>query len=294
MLNPKLNKLNSLLCMYKKKAISLLVLCFSAVIHAADYNFGDFVLHGPRDTKQFALTFDDGPGKSTREVLAVLKKHKAKATFFMLGDSVRYNKESALLVAKDGHLIANHTYAHKNFRPLGNAPHDDDVVEEIIKAQDIIYEATGKMPFLLRMPYGFMRAAAVNAAKDTGYILVNWTYGMDWNQQPRETVLKMYTDNLRGGSVFLFHDGGARKTETVVWLVDKILEEAKKRGLTAVGLDTLLGLDISETENKKQKLPFYLTRPLYPEPIVVKNGSSPQSSHGQAASIREEEDTLPE
>ena len=73
---------------------------------------GQFVTHGPRGRKRVALTFDDGPSTYTPEILRILRRKKAKATFFMLGQQVASYPSYARRVLALGHEVANHSYDH--------------------------------------------------------------------------------------------------------------------------------------------------------------------------------------
>ncbi|MFA6583993.1 MAG: polysaccharide deacetylase family protein [Elusimicrobiaceae bacterium] len=215
--------------------------------------FGKFFTDGKAAKPAFSLTFDDGPGVTTPELLNLLAKNNAKATFFMLGDAVKRLPGNAALVAKGGHLIGNHTYSHNHVEKRANK--ESAAEEEICRTEQLIKKATGRTPVLLRMPYGISRGWVKTLAAQTGYDLVNWTYGADWWTVPREQILKQYLDHLHPGVVFLMHDGGSSKRETTLWLVERILKEAKVRKLTPVTLDVLLGLDIKELERAKAALP---------------------------------------
>jgi peptidoglycan/xylan/chitin deacetylase (PgdA/CDA1 family) len=198
---------------------------------------------GPADGKprpQFALTFDDGPGAITEELLALLEKHNAKATFFMLGTSVRAKPGVAKKVHEAGHLIANHTDSHKNWFKVGKGADREKVLAaEVKKAEEAIVKATGFRPTILRMPNGYDRPWVREAAKKLGYRAVNWSYGSDWTKTSEERMTEEYRKATRAGGVLLLHDGGGRSRERTLRLTAAILDEARRLGLQAVRLDVL-------------------------------------------------------
>jgi peptidoglycan/xylan/chitin deacetylase (PgdA/CDA1 family) len=63
-------------------------------------------------TKTLALTFDDGPSAFTGELLETLAKHNVRATFFVVGARVRQHPKTMERMARDGHVIANHSFSH--------------------------------------------------------------------------------------------------------------------------------------------------------------------------------------
>lgn len=189
---------------------------------------------------QFALTFDDGPGTVTQDLLALLEKRKAKATFFMLGSSVRRYPEVAKKVHEAGHLIANHTDSHKNWFKIGAGPDREKVLaSEVKKAEEAIVKATGFKPAILRMPNGYDRPWVRDAVKKLGYTWVNWSYGSDWTKTAEPKMTEEYRKATRAGKVLLLHDGGGKSREKTLRITAAVLDEAERLGLEAVRLDVL-------------------------------------------------------
>ena len=103
------------------------------------------------DSKQVALTFDDGPDpKVTMQILETLEKYDAKATFFMLGSRVEYYPEIAKNVTEAGHELGNHTWNHPNLTKANV----EKVREEINRTSSIIESVTGQKATAFRPPYG--------------------------------------------------------------------------------------------------------------------------------------------
>ena len=73
------------------------------------------VWHGARTRPSIALTFDDGPSPGTMEVLELLDRYRAKATFFQCGVNAERHPEIAQAVRLGGHDIGNHTDCHHRF-----------------------------------------------------------------------------------------------------------------------------------------------------------------------------------
>ena len=215
--------------------------CFAAGAEA-----GKFYASGDGKKPQFALTFDDGPGYITADLLKLLEKHNAKASFFMLGSSARAMPGSAKMVYAAGHLVGNHTDTHMNWFKKGKSPDKEKVLAaEIKNAGAAIEKATGARPTLLRMPNGYDRPWSQRVAGGLGYTLVNWTYGSDWTKLPEEKMTAEYLKALKPGAILLLHDGGGKVREKTLRIVERILEEASKKGLKPVRLDELLGLGAS-------------------------------------------------
>jgi chitin deacetylase len=96
------------------------------------------------------LTFDDGPGRSTPALLDVLAAAGVRATFFVLGCNLERRRDIALRIARDGHVLGNHTYSHRRH----DATDARALADEIARTDALISEVTGPGVPPLRLPYG--------------------------------------------------------------------------------------------------------------------------------------------
>lgn len=199
--------------------------------------FGRFIWHGPRQVKAVALTFDDGPDPAyTPEVLDILDKYQAKATFFMLGESARRYPLLAGRVAEAGHAVGSHCYQH--FSLLLASP--KRIRSQIIDAELALEEATGQRPRLLRAPYGFHPPFLVREAKRRGYLVAGWSISPhDSFQLPGDVLARRVLDRVKPGDIVLLHDGRENRQETIEAL-PIILEGLQRKGLRCVTLPQLL------------------------------------------------------
>jgi peptidoglycan-N-acetylglucosamine deacetylase len=136
-----------------------------------------------------ALTFDDGPGPHTLEVVDVLRAYGVRATFFVTGEHVAASPDVAAQVVAAGHVLANHSYTHPQDVP-GSHPrgHFDELPDEVQAAQidettARIVAAAGEPPLFFRAPGGHhfgKRTGALVAAR--GMSVAHWTADTgDWN-----------------------------------------------------------------------------------------------------------------
>ena len=134
-------------------------------------------ISSPPPAKKIALTFDDGPEPGQTEyILAVLKRHGIKATFFVIGEQVRKYPQLIALVASQGHhLIANHSWDHPNF-------HDITVPEQALEVEKtglVLGPNVGKKYF--RYPFGNSSCQTNQLLHATGYKIVGWHVdSCDW------------------------------------------------------------------------------------------------------------------
>lgn len=179
------------------------------------------------------LTFDDGPGEYTTEVLDVLRKYNIKATFFVLGELIKIKPHIVKKIVNEGHIIGNHTYSHLNFYQLQKKYNLQKcrqiLLNELSKTENEIKSVLGdefKIKFL-RMPNGFYKTWMDDIVTQFGYKVVNWTFGYDWHNVGEEELYVRYRDALSPGTIFLFHDGGKNRKKTV-----KVLQQLIEYSLT--------------------------------------------------------------
>lgn len=172
----------------------------------------------PQD-KVVYLSFDDGPGKHTREVLDILRKEQVLATFFVLGEQAERYPEMIRAVVEDGHALGNHTFNH-NYEQLYS---DFKVFWKQIKQTEVVVERiTGFRPNLVRAPggtYGHFDQSYFDLLKWGGYTVMDWNVDSGDSKRkgvPAKEILRNATKVPAGASsvIVLMHDGGAH-AETV-------------------------------------------------------------------------------
>ncbi|MCG3089357.1 polysaccharide deacetylase family protein [Sporosarcina cyprini] len=151
--------------------------------------------------KRVALTFDDGPEpKVTPQILEILNRHDAKATFFMLGSRVEYYPDVAAAVQQAGHELGNHTWNHPNLVKLPSAR----VIEEIQKTSAKIEEVTGQKATAFRPPYGAVNQR-IRGLSDIPIVL--WDVDtLDWQHHDPTKILEKVKQQTKDGSIILMHD----------------------------------------------------------------------------------------
>jgi peptidoglycan/xylan/chitin deacetylase (PgdA/CDA1 family) len=202
---------------------------------------GAVVSHGAREPDAVALTYDDGPGRSTPEILDLLERHGARATFFMVGAQAETHPELARRVVEAGHEVGSHTYSHLDHHavPPGEA------VADMVAGADAIAGVLGSEPRLYRAPYGHFVPATVAEAERRGWTCVFWSaLGFDWEEDatPRSVADGVLAD-LGPGTIVLLHDARRAKPmdpEPVTGATAILLEEIGRRGLRAAAVGDIL------------------------------------------------------
>lgn len=161
------------------------------------------VCRGSAGRRSIALTFDDGPSPATPQLLEILDKHGAKATFFECGVNIRRLPQIARAVFQAGHEIGNHTDTH----PLLSLRSNQVIRREISRAQDAIRDTTGFTATLFRAPYGVRWFGMRQVQRELSLLGVMWTaIGLDWKLDGA-AVSRRLLPAAKNGAIFCLHDG---------------------------------------------------------------------------------------
>ena len=114
--------------------------------------------------REIALTFDDGPGPYTPQVLAILQREHVPATFFEVGILERYFNASTTAIAADGDVIGDHTEVHAPMSRLSKKAQQQQLLEQA----SAIERYGAKFPRLFRPPYGLWNATTLALLHRTG------------------------------------------------------------------------------------------------------------------------------
>ncbi|NOX96598.1 MAG: polysaccharide deacetylase family protein, partial [Nitrospirae bacterium] len=163
--------------------------------------FGKIIWHGPRDEKEIALTFDDGPSSPyTGQILDVLKKYNVKATFFLVGIHVDQYPELVRRIVEEGHAIGNHTYSHSTLI-FDNGKR---IKEEISKCEDSIIKASGLKPKIIRLPKNWRKPEIFEISEEMGYVIISESKrAFDWENPGVNKIVKKVMKGLKPGDIIL-------------------------------------------------------------------------------------------
>jgi peptidoglycan-N-acetylglucosamine deacetylase len=191
-----------------------------------------------------ALTFDDGPSEWTPAILDVLAEHRAQATFFLLGEHVEAQPDTAARIARDGHEVACHGFDHVDLAELPA----QSIRERLTRAREVISSATGVEPRLFRPPYATSstRVARAAAAVSLDPTILRDVDPADWRGEDAQSVVSLVLDGVRAGSIVCLHDGvprgnkGTSDRTVTVAAVARLVPELQERGFDLVTVSDLL------------------------------------------------------
>ncbi|KOX15478.1 polysaccharide deacetylase family protein [Nocardiopsis sp. NRRL B-16309] len=179
--------------------------------------------------KCVALTFDDGPGEHTEELLDMLQEYDATATFYVLGSLAEEFPEVLERTAAEGHEIGNHSWKHDDLSGMSEA----GVAKDLERTNRAVEEVIGSEPLTLRPPYGALNGT-VRRSADMPIIL--WDVDtLDWQSRDTAMISEHALTHSVPGSVVLFHD----IHQTSVDAIPAVLEGLHRQGFHFVSVTDL-------------------------------------------------------
>lgn len=194
-----------------------------------------------RGLNKIALTFDSGwEFENTEALLDILDEYDVKSTFFTRGMWVSDHAELAREIVTRGHDLENHSLNHGHMTEMT----DDEVVNEIRGATDIILQKTGYLPMLFRPPYGEYDDRILMILKAEGYsYTVMWSVDShDWAEElngikiTKSYIIKRVLDNASDGGIILMHIGGYNTVDAL----PEIITGLRAKGYEIVKIDDML------------------------------------------------------
>ena len=168
------------------------------------------------------LTFDDGPSaEATPFILKILKELNIKATFFLIGKEIENNINLYNNIIANGHLVANHSYSHKNGYLCNNLTYFNDIA----KCQKLIPNNK-----LFRPPYGKISPLQIKYLKKK-YKLILWDV-LSWDfslNTPPKKIKTNVLKNTKSGSIIVFHNN-KKALKNLGPILKETLKELKQRG----------------------------------------------------------------
>lgn len=188
-----------------------------------------------------ALTFDDGPGERTGELLAQLEKYNAHATFFMQGKNIPGKEDFVKKMKEIGCELGNHSYDHPQLTKLSA----DKIANQMGTTNDLIQQAAGSTATVMRPPYG-----AINdtVRSSVGLPMILWSIDtLDWKTRNAQSSIDTVMNDVQDGDVILMHDIHTESIDAALVLIPK-LEEAGYQLVTVSEMAKAKGVALQNGE----------------------------------------------
>jgi peptidoglycan/xylan/chitin deacetylase (PgdA/CDA1 family) len=198
--------------------------------------FGDVVKTFHTDRNEVWLTIDDGPDpQSTPQILELLARYKARATFFVVGDRVRAYPALTRSIVERGHTLGNHTASHPSASFWASTT--KTAAREIDGGAAAIRQAAGIQPVQFRAPVGLANYFVHRFVAMRGMQTIGWSArGYDTIKRDREKIVENIFRNLRPGVIILLHER-SRHRETSLdspSVLESVLERLTAQGYTCI------------------------------------------------------------
>lgn len=194
---------------------------------------------GDKNKKTIYLTFDCGyENGNTEPILDALKKHNAKATFFVVGHFLESAPDIVKRMEEEGHAVGNHTYHHPDMSSISELVSFQKEIDDVASLYQSI---TGKeMIKYYRPPQGKYSTENLKMAKELGYNTFFWSLAyVDWNvdnQPTKEEAFDKLLTRIHPGAIVLLHSTSKTNGE----ILDELLTKWEEMGYTFAPLSELI------------------------------------------------------
>jgi peptidoglycan/xylan/chitin deacetylase (PgdA/CDA1 family) len=203
----------------------------------------DFIYRVRTERPLVALSFDDGPHPVfTPQVLDILERHDAKATFFLIGERALRHPEIVVRIKAAGHEVANHYFTNGSILLQSDA----DFLSNLDRTERAIGITDG--PKFFRPPGGIAWPRQLRLARAHGYkCVLGSAYPHDPIRPPVWYITWLIRKNLVPGTIVILHDGISNPTRSIKAL-PQILEAGREKGLRFVSIGALAKAATDQTD----------------------------------------------
>ncbi len=212
-------------------AVGILICWPQAITRVLRVLFPNVIWDIRTSERVVAITFDDGPDPTfTPKILATLRGHNIRATFFLVGERVRQFPALIEQIRDEGHGVGNHSDSWQRTIQLDNNEFERDLLraERSIGSRDL--------PKLFRPAGGLIRVSQIRLLRKHKYsVVLGSAYAFDPYQPSKKFIEWAISRGLKTGAIIVLHDSGGDRSNTVEAL-PTIIENAQKAGLRFVKL----------------------------------------------------------
>ncbi len=183
-----------------------------------------------------AITFDDGPGPYTAQLLDALQAYGVRATFFVLGSRAEAYPGLISRMHNEGHQLGNHSYSHEYLSMVNSTV----LQSQLSRTSNIIANITGISPVIMRPPGGYGNQTVYQEAGRQGMATIYWHIDpADWKYRDSQYVYNYLLNYSSGGSIILLHDIHKTTVDGFIRALPVLIE----RGFTFVTVSELVALN---------------------------------------------------
>jgi peptidoglycan-N-acetylglucosamine deacetylase len=218
--------------------------------HALDrvLSYTPFISAGVPNRPEIALTFDDGPGPHTAEIVRTLVRNRAPGTFFVVGSQVATFPTGLQQIIATGFPVGNHTFTHRSITSLSRTEQSTEIDGQAAA----ITRYGAPSPRLFRPPYGSFDGRTLELLRARRMLMVLWTVDTEDYLRPGvEAIVTRALQAARPGAIIALHDGGGDRRQTIA-AIPKIVRALRARGYRLVTVPRLI---LDDPPPRNQPLP---------------------------------------
>jgi peptidoglycan/xylan/chitin deacetylase (PgdA/CDA1 family) len=220
-----------------------------AIDHVLSYT--PAIREGGAEGDEVALTFDDGPGPYTPQLVTELNRLGVRATFFAIGEEERYFSAGTQLELRSGDIVGDHTETHPMMALMSAHEQHEQLFEQIARIELL----DGPRPRLFRPPYGSFNATTFRQLHKLHLLMVLWsTDTEDYKLPGVAAIAQSALAGAHPGAIILMHDAGGDRSQTIAAL-PSIVASLRRKGLRPVTIPRLL---LDDPPPRGQPLPTSL------------------------------------
>ena len=189
-----------------------------------DYYFNEDGSYDPSQVRpMLALTFDDGPGEYTDELLDCLEENNAHATFFMLGKNVSAYPDAPKRMLELGCEIGSHSWDHTQLTTIDL----DSVAKQFSDTDNALIQACGQAATVARAPYGDGNSDIYNTVNKPFFM---WSLDTeDWKLMDADADYSaVMNGDLTDGTIILMHDIHQPSVQAALRLIPDLIAQGYK------------------------------------------------------------------
>jgi peptidoglycan/xylan/chitin deacetylase (PgdA/CDA1 family) len=220
-----------------------------AINHVLSYT--PFIREGRPRKREVALTFDDGPGPYTPQIMKILRHHNVKATFFEVGLMLTSFNRTTTEQVHHGYVVGDHTYNHPHMETLTRGQQRS----EIRSTASALRRYGASDPRLFRPPFGSFNQETLDLLRSERMLMVLWsTDTADYADPGADVIAERALAGAHPGAIILLHDAGGDRSQTVAAL-PKIIHGLRRRNLRPVTIPRLI---LDDPPPRHQQVPWDL------------------------------------
>ncbi|MCF7804657.1 MAG: polysaccharide deacetylase family protein [Candidatus Marinimicrobia bacterium] len=168
-----------------------------------------------------AVTFDDGPGRITRQLLDWATQREAQFAFFLMPENLSGHEPLVRQMTAEGHIVGTHFLHHRSYL----FSHKSGFQSDLRQSGELISTRADSPVKICRPPYGRIFPWQQKWIRELGMTPVMWTHNTaDYRPQSLEETCAQLRAYLRPGDIVVMHDGRKYHPEALS-ILDFIIDE---------------------------------------------------------------------